>query len=208
MKKSKSKTIVKLGKLMKNPKNILLLFLVVILVIILCVVFWGKEGEQTIETTNTLKRIVKTENLNTVQYTYNAVTQEKNKDGKVKYYVAYEGIVKAGVEFDEIKIETDEKNKIITITIPDVQITETVVDSDSLEFIFTKDKYDTKEVLNEALKLCEADLKSRALEEELLLVAARENAISGIKTFFQPWIDTLDEDYKVTFVQQEVENEK
>jgi len=58
-----------------------------------------------------------------------------------------------------------------------VQITETVVDSDSLEFIFKKDKNDTKNVLNEALKLYEEDLKSRALEEELLLVATRENAV-------------------------------
>lgn len=208
MKKKKNNIVEKLVKVLKNPKNIILAFGILILLIILCTIFWGEEGEHTIESTNTLKRIVKTENLNTVQYTYNAVTQKETKDGKVKYYVAYEGIVKAGVEFDEIKIETDEKNKIVTITIPDVHVTETIVDSDSLEFIFTKDKYDTKEVLNEALKLCENDLNSRALKEELLLVAARENAVSGIKAFFEPWIDTLDEKYEVKFVQEEVENEE
>ena len=126
-------------KKMTKGKIITIAIASLVVLSLICVIFWGEEGTHTIDSTNTLKRIIKTENLNTVEYTYNAVATKKKGD-TVKYYVAYEGIVKAGIEFDEIKIDVNEKKKKITISIPKVKITETIVNEETIDFIFTKSK--------------------------------------------------------------------
>ena len=62
--------------------------------------------------------------------------------------------------------------------------------------------------MEEAIELCKKDLNDRTKTEELLIVTAQENAMSSIKAFFQPWIETLDEEYEVEFVQEVKEDEK
>ena len=55
-------------------------------------------------------------------------------------------------------------------------------------------------MVDEVIELCEKDLKSRVTKDKLLLEAAEENAITQIKTFFQPWVEELDKDYEIEVV--------
>lgn len=198
----------KFNKLSKKTKIITITILIITILIGTTIIFWGEEGNSTYDSTNTIKKITETETINTTEYIYNAVTQKETEGGKIKYYVAYEGTVKAGFEFDEMKINTNKKSKTVTITIPKIKVTETKINEKNLKFIFTKAKYDDKKVLEEAIELCKKDLETRAKETDLLFKTAQNNASSGIKAFLQPWINTLPEDYEIIFEQEVAKDEK
>ena len=54
-------------------------------------------------TASSLEKVLEIDELSTAEYTYNAVAKKHSQDGKeIKYYVAYEGKVTAGVDFEKI----------------------------------------------------------------------------------------------------------
>lgn len=179
------------------------LITVLVLVIIICVgafvlISQNKEGQLTTISESSLQKIIEINELSTVEYTYNATAKyvEDNAE-EVKYYVAYEGAVTAGIDFHEIGIDVNEDEKIVTITIPEVEIHGVRVDMGTMEYIFVKDKFETETISQEAYKLCKEDLKKRIEKEELLYNTAKENAISSVEALFKPWIETIDKEYKV-----------
>ena len=187
---------------MKNTvSKIIITFALVIVVI---VAIWliattGKDGNLSTISESSLQKIIEINELSTVDYTYNATVSKTKEDStEIMYHVAYEGTVTAGIDFNEISFDLNEKEKIITITIPEVEIHNIRVDMGTMDYIFTKDKYETETISQEAYKLCKADLKKRIEDEELLQKTAKENAISSVEALFKPWIETVDKEYKVT----------
>lgn len=147
---------------------------------------------------STLQDVLEISELSTVEYTYNAVTRAYEEDGEtLMYSVAYDGIVKAGIDFSQIVSDIDEEKKIIHITVPDVEIIDCVVDEGSLEYIFEKDKYNTATVSQAAYKICKADLEDKARRETELLSLAQENAISTVSGLVEPWIEQIDNAYTI-----------
>ena len=159
----------------------------------------SSDEETTIITESTLKEVLEISELSTVEYTYNAVAS-KQVEGKdeTAYHVAYEGKVKAGIDFESINIAIDEGKKLVTITLPEIEIHQVEVAIESLDFIFVKAKYEHENVALEAYNLCAIDLKERVEKEELLKITARENAISSVEALFKPWIESVDDEYEVT----------
>lgn len=156
-------------------------------------------GERQLTTISeaSLKEILKINELSTVEYTYNAVATKRNDKDKVMYYVAYEGVIEAGIDFEQVTISIDDDKKIVTVTVPAAQVFDTKVKLESMDFIFTKSKYETETVSQEAYKLCKNDLKNRANEFDLILETAQENAVSSVRALFEPWIKTIDQEFKV-----------
>jgi hypothetical protein len=138
-------------------------------------------------------------NLQTIEYTYNAVATKYNEKDKkeIEYNVSYDGIVTAGIKFDDIEIKQDTKNKKIIIILPEIEIQDKIVDENSLDFIFTKAKYDTPNTLKEATTLCKKDLAKRVNDSDLIYKAAQENAVTTVKGFFEPWIKSVSDKYIV-----------
>jgi len=135
--------------------------------------------------------------MKTVEYDYNAIAQV-NKDKKtVKYYVSYKGTVNAGIDFSKIDVSINGNKKIITLELPPVEIQSIEVAMEEMKFIFTKDKYETEKVTQEAYKACCSDLEKRISEENILFDVARDNAVSSIKALFKPLIDASNEDYTI-----------
>lgn len=159
----------------------------------------NSDGKTTIITESTLKEVLEISELSTVEYTYNAITTKLKSDNEdeAEYYVAYEGTVTAGINFESIIIHIDEPNKNITITLPEVNIQRVKVEIDSLDFIFVHDKYETSTVVQDAYDLCVMDLKKRAEKEETFKLMAKENAVSAVQALFKPWIMTVDSEYEV-----------
>lgn len=156
------------------------------------------KGEITTVSEASLQDVLKISELSTIENTYNAVTKVYDESGSVwKYSVSYEGIVKAGIDFEEIEITFDEENKKITVTIPQVKIIETIVDEGTLKYIFQKEKYNTATVSAEAYKKCLEDISTRANQETVLLEMAQENTISAVKGLIEPWVEQLDGEYTV-----------
>lgn len=157
----------------------------------------GKEGEVTTISEAQIKDVFEISELQIADYIYNAVTEVRDNDGKLKYHVAYEGTVTAGIDFDAIKISVDDENKKITITVPDVTIQDAIVDEGSLEYIFEKKKYDNEEVFKEAYAICQKDLNDRSENEKKLLDLAKENARQVIEAMVEPWVDQINHEYVV-----------
>lgn len=193
-KQSKLKNII---NFIKENKTVLLVGIIVILVLTIYTMSTpNKEQQLILSAENTLKSITKKEDINLVEYTYNAVATKKD-DKKILYYVAYEGKVKAGIDFSEVTVKINNREKKVTITIPTPKINDATVVDNKFEYIFTKDKYEKENMKDEIYDLCEKDLKNRLNKEDLLLETAKENAIMTIQSFYQPWLDTLDEEYKL-----------
>ena len=192
------------GNLLAFIKGVSKLVTVLSLVFVIVVgafvlIMQNNEGQLTTISESSLQKIIEINELSTVDYTYNATAAKYVEDNEeeVKYYVAYEGTVTAGIDFHEIGIGVNEEEKVVTITIPEVEIHGVRVEMGKMEYIFVKDKFETETISQEAYKLCKEDLKKRIEKEELLYNAARENAISSVEALFKPWIETIDKEYKV-----------
>jgi hypothetical protein len=159
----------------------------------------GSEGKVTTITESTIEDVFEISELQTADYIYNAITEVYDKDGKtLKYYVAYEGTVTAGIDFERVKTEVDNEAKTIRITVPDVSIQDTLVNPGTMEYIFTKEKYDDESVFQEAYSICQEDLKTRAYGEDELLQMAKENAKQVIEALVSPWVGQIDSEYTIT----------
>lgn len=159
----------------------------------------GNEGEVNTITESTIKEVFEISELQTADYIYNAVTEVYDDDGDtLKYNVAYEGKVTAGIDFSCIKIDINEEEKEIVIEIPRVIIQETVVNAGTLEYIFTKEKYNDENVFKEAYDVCQKDLDSRASSEKKLMDMACDNAKQVIEALVVPWVNQIDSEYKIT----------
>lgn len=194
----KEKKKIQIPKLRLQTKIIIILSLVLILVVgILLAITQNNSGQLTTISKSSLQKVIEINELSTVDYTYNATATKYDENNDAMYYVAYEGTVTAGIDFNEIGIEVIEEEKKVKITIPEVEIHSTKVDMGTMEYIFTKNKYETEDISQEAYKLCKDDLKARIEKENVLHDTARENAISSVEALFKPWIDTIDNSYTV-----------
>ena len=158
----------------------------------------GEEGTVTTISKASLEKVFEISELSTVDYSYNAVARAYEEDGVTpKYYVAYEGTVTAGIDFSKIMIDIDEDTKIITITLPESEIQNTMVDFGSMDYIFENKKYETETVSQEAYELCKTDLARRVAKENDLMTLAKENAVTAVEALVDPWVQQIDGEYKV-----------
>lgn len=154
---------------------------------------------KTVVTVSQLQEILEISELSTAEYSYNSIARAYDEDGeKIRYYVYYEGTVKAGIDFSKIDILVDDQNMRIVLLLPDVEIYETYVDIHSLDYMFEKKKYETETISQEAYTLCTDDLKQKTENEEQFLEMAKDNAANCVKALIEPWVEQVNDEYVVT----------
>ena len=172
--------------------------------VVICLVGIGHNGGVTTVSEASLREIIDINELSTVEYDYNAIaTKYDDEQTKPLYHVAYKGKVTAGIDFSKIKVDIDKTNKHIIITIPDAEVHHFTVDVSEMDYIFVKDKYETEDISKEAYSLCLADLEESLKEQDNLLSFAKENAQSTIEALLGPWLDSLKEEYKIVYSEEE-----
>lgn len=146
--------------------------------------------------------------LSVLEYPYNSYTtvykKDKNNENisdKPLYYVAYEGTVKMGFNFEKIKVSEDKDKKTIYIEIPTVEIQSASIDQSTLDFIFIDEKSETTDVVAKSISICKNDLESKVNGEngDSLRLVANENAISTIKAITEPLIKHLPDGYVIEY---------
>lgn len=177
-----------------------ILILVISLAVIAVIAFWfvnGKEKKAEIITTSTLEKIINISELSTFQAVYNGIADVRNekKPEKVDYYVSYEAKVYAGIDFEKVEITVDDKLKKIVVTIPEIQITDVVVDIATLDYIFQNDKANTDTVSDQAYKACIADVTSESEKKTEIYDLADENAKNIMEALISPFVQQLDSEY-------------
>ena len=189
----------------KNKKPKIILGIVILIVLIVLIigfkpggVFHSSQNKVSTVSKSSLEKVLETSQLTTLQYTYNAIAEVKKEFfDTIKYHVAYEGTVQAGIDFEDIDIDINEEKKLITITLPEVSIQNVIVSAESMEYIFNDDKYESETVASEAYSACVKDLQTRAEKEVQLLQMAKDNARDAVQALIEPWVKQVDEEYTI-----------
>ncbi len=196
----KYKVIVKNFDRSKLSRMMMILILGIVIGIMLLLNFTNtSSNSKEILSESSLEKMLNITDLSTYQAIYNGISTVENEDGAVNYHVSYEAVVKAGLNFEDIKIDNNEEDKIITVTLPPTEITDINVDIASLDFIFENKKSHTDTVLQEAYKACINDVEQESSEKTAIFEFAQENAENTVIATLGPFIDQLDDDYKIVF---------
>ena len=177
--------------------TVALAIVVIAVVVFLPQITAPKESKPVIITVSQLEKIINVSKLSTFRAVYNGIAQVMNdeKPGETDYYVSYEAIVDAGIDFKKLEISVDFEKKRINIVIPEIYITEVNVDISSLDFIFYNNKANTSTVTQEAFKACENDVKQESEREDKIFELARQNAVNVLTALTKPIVEQLDSDY-------------
>lgn len=152
----------------------------------------GEAGKVDTITETTLEEAVRMSRLYTAEYPYNGYTAVCDTDsGEIKYYVAYEGTVKAGIDVNRIHVSLEKESNTIRIILPEIEVSSPVVDAGTMEYIFTDEKYNTETVAQEAYKAANSDLMQKASEDSNIIATARESAKMAAKTLVEPWVNQI-----------------
>ena len=189
-------------KTLRNAKFKLIPAVVIVLAVVTGILIVPKAVSKTkpepkVITTSTLEKIINVSELSTFTSVYNGIAQvmsDKNPE-ETDYYVSYDAIVYAGIDFKDIVVSVDSESKTINIDIPEVSITETKVDISSLDFIFYNNKVNQSSITQEAFAACENDVREESGQQPAILELAQQNAKNVVTALTMPIIEQLDSEY-------------
>jgi hypothetical protein len=124
------------------------------------------------------------------------VINQENPD-QVDYYVTYMAKVNAGFDFEKVKVTLDKEVKKITVSIPEIVITDLSVDIGTLDYIFQNDKAETNTITAQAYPACIEDAKKESEEEPAIKDLAKQNAKNIMEALINPFIENLDTVYEL-----------
>ena len=159
--------------------------------------YFVEKKETTYSSMIVLEKVQSINELSTIDYMYNAIASVPDEDKKNdKYYIKYKGEVTAGIDLEKMtekSIIIDDENKTLTVLLPEVEIQDVEVNPESLEFIFTKEKYDTEGIFDEAYNACKNNLKEQIKNDMELHEMARGNAETAVMALLSPLV----KEYKI-----------
>lgn len=204
----KKKSIMKklLALVMSSKRNKIIAAIIAAVIVIVAVVIVAVVTSQNRDipavVSTTLEKTVKIEELQTVQFPCSGVatkySEPENEGGEPQelYYVSYEGMITAGVNFKAVKTTVNEEEKKVIVTVPSAEIQSLDIDESSLEFIFNDKKSGKDErIINEATILCNEDLKNNTDAINEVIKIAQDNAFSAVEALVKPILDALGDDY-------------
>ena len=183
-------------------KHIAVLFIIIAIIVTALMIkikIFNKKSEPTIISKATLEKVINVSDLSTFEAIYNGVAAVENeeKPENIDYYVSYEAKVKAGIDFALVEVEVNEAEKIITVTLPEVKITDVDVDIASLDYIFMNNKANTETVSAQAYKKCIKDVTKESNSTDEIYESARQNARNIVEALISPFVEQLDSEYKL-----------
>lgn len=188
----------------KTRKKLFFCILSIIVIIIIGIFFVikhssNKNTENEIITKSNLEKIISVSDLSTLEAVYNGIARVANAENpeQIDYYVSYNAKVKAGIDFQQVKIEVNAEEKVITVTLPEIKINDVNVDIASLDYIFLNDDVNTETVSAQAYEKCIEDVTNEVNGEEAVYELAEENAMNIIEALIKPFVSQLDAEYKL-----------
>ena len=183
-------------------KHIAVLFVIILVIITALMIkikIFNKKSKPTIISKATLEKVINVSDLSTFEAIYNGVAAVANEENpeNIDYYVSYEAKVKAGIDFELVEVEVNEAEKIITVTLPEVKITDVDVDIASLDYIFMNNKANTQTVSEQAYKKCIKDVTKESNSTDEIYESARQNARNIVEALISPFVEQLDSEYKL-----------
>ena len=186
----------------------LLAILLVVLVIVggyIKIHIEKKNSKPQMVSKSTLEKVISVSDLSTFEAIYNGVAIVNNEEEpeEIDYYVSYEAKVKAGIDFEKVNVEVNEKEteegseKTIVVTLPKVKITDVNVDIASLDYIFLNKKANTETVSAQAYKKCIEDVTKESESTPAIYEFAQQTAKNIVEALINPFVKQLDDTYKL-----------
>lgn len=186
-----------------KTKLVIIISITCLIVLTLNLIVFNKEGNIEVKVKSSLDRLVEKSDLETASFTYNVIAKkckdeekcvkESNNINDFEYVISCKGTITAGIEFKNIKIDVDKKNKKLIVKIPEAGIKD--INVVSLKFLNGED-LPASELAN-ARKLCKETINEKSEKDNKLLPAAKEQAEVVLKSFYEQWLKSFDEEYKV-----------
>ena len=156
----------------------------------------------TYDTTSALEKVLQISELYSYKTTYNGVAYVYDKDdsSKISYYVSYNSTVKVGINTEDIKVEADDENKKIIITLSQIMIKEVDVDMSSLDYIFEDKRAETSSVSRDAYLACIDDVNNEINESSEIFELGKQNTETIIRGLVEPLIETDNSGYTLEVV--------
>ena len=116
------------------------------------------------------------------------------------FTMKWSGVIKAGIQVDQVVFQVDENEKVITVTLPAAQILSYEVDNETIEILDEKNNVFNPISVEDKVELdaaTENEMKDRAIRQGLLEQAIEnaESIISGLLTAYEP----IGNDYTIVF---------
>lgn len=126
--------------------------------------------------------------------------------GYKKFWIEYDGIVKVGIDVNEVKINVPDKDDIVKVYVPEAKVLDVSADIDSMtEPISDKGWFETITAENKTAVFAESqkEMREAAEADDTILLQARNNAKGLLKqyiikigeqigkTYTVQWIDNL-----------------
>ena len=108
--------------------------------------------------------------------------------------VSCKGSITAGIDFKDVKIDIDKKNKKIVVKVPEATI-KGEPNIGSIKFL-NGDEIPAEEYPN-ARKLCQETTILKSKEDDKLIPMAKEQALVVLEEYYNQWIKAYDSSYKV-----------
>ena len=183
----------------KHMAVLFVIIAVIITALMIKIKIFNKKSEPTIISKATLEKVINVSDLSTFEAIYNGVASVANeeKPENIDYYVSYEAKVKAGIDFEQVNLEVNEDEKRITVTLPEVKITDVNVDIASLDYIFMNKRANTETVSAQAYKKCIEDVTNESNSTTAIYELAKQNARNIVEALIKPFVEQLDSKYEL-----------
>ncbi len=179
--------------------------LIVIIVLVLVVLLMPKkEIKMKIKVKSTLEKVVEKSDLETINITYNVIAKKckdesncdktSNNIDDFSYVASCKGTITAGIDFQQVQVDVDTKNKKILVTMPEATI---IGEPNILSIkLLNGNELAASETPN-ARKLCQETTKEKSENDEKLIPAAKEQSRVVLESFYKQWIKSYDASYSV-----------
>lgn len=192
-----------LKRILKNKvvrKSFIISVLAVVAVVFVYIFLYNKEEKITPSYLGT--KLTKVGELTTVKLNYTGFLEYHDKGiplfNKSDFLMTYEANARVGIDLEEVEIEVDNPNKLVTLSIPKAEILDVKIDPNKIKYYDTKFalfNVNEKEDGNKAQALAE-EQAYKDLTEMGVLESANEQALTLIKGLLQNAVPS-DYEYKV-----------
>lgn len=146
-------------------------------------------------------------------YYHNVMEYEKNPNWifSIRYekmWMEYEGIIKVGIDVNEVQVEQPDENNVVRITIPDARVMDVDVDPYSMsDPIIDTGLFAsiTAEEKSMAFSETQKAMRESAENDSYILSQAQENAKELLKQYVIQVGEQIGQDYTVEFILAEPE---
>lgn len=177
--------------------------IVIIIVLVLILVIPNKKGKIKTTLKSSIDKVVEKSDLETANITYNIIAKKCKKDGcdtssndtsLFEYVLSCDASITAGIDFS--KVDIDIEGKKVIVKLPDA----TLVGEPNIGSVKALNGKEIKATeYADARKFCQEEVKERALNDNKLLPAAKEQSKTVLEDFYKSWINIYDSSYKIEF---------